>query len=287
MTKSRHLAERRTAYLLTLPAFAFIIVILAFPLLYGSSLSLFYKGNFAGLKNYVWIIKNKDAIASIWHNIILMIACLTFEFVLGFCFALLLNQDFKGRGVFRALFMLPLLVAPVVCAFNWRFLLNDDFGTISKILRGFFGIHPPLFLATPKMAFISIIFATIWRNTPTVTILLLAGLQAVDVSQIESATMDGANGFQRFRYITIPSMKLIILFTIMLRIIDLYREFDLIWVMTTGGPGGATEVVTTKIYKLAFFNDKMEISSALSVIAIILTLVLLVPFAKMQTAPDE
>lgn len=263
-------------YALILPSLIVILAIMAFPLAYSLGRSFLLSGKFVGFENYLRVSDPsipEVILRSLWFVII----CAFWGQVLGLTYALLLNRKFPGQGFVRTLFLLPLLMPPVVSALNWGFLLNNEYGLVNQLLRLIPGVTPPLWLSFPDTAFLSVIIATIWRDTPFVTILLLAGLQAISPELYESAQIDGASKIKTFFYITLPSLKSVILIALMLRVIDLFRVFDIVYVMTQGGPGGATDLLSTKIYKLAFWDVQTEAASALAYIALIITLITLVP----------
>lgn len=268
-----------TAALLIGPSLIYIAAIMGFPLLFSLVKSLQNNhGAFVGLANYVRLLSSPTTVAAIYQTFRFVVVCAIAELFLGFAYALLLNRPFPLRGLVRTLFLLPLLFPPVVAALNWTFLFNSDYGFINHLLRFGFGMSsPPLWLADPSLAFVAVSVATIWRNTPFVMILVLAGLQSIDANLYESATIDGASRLQKFLYITLPMLRYVLLITVMLRVIDLFRVFDVVYIMTRGGPGGATEILSTRIYKLAFWEAQPSLAAALSYIALLITLVLLVP----------
>lgn len=287
-TKDKTIRQSVIPGMLVAPSVLFILGVMGFPMAYSLWRSLIGKGQFVGLANYVKILSDPSISDAIWRTLLFVVVCTACQLLLGLCYALLLNRDFFGKGFVRALYLLPLLVPPVVGALNWSWLLNSQFGLVNQIIREITGSFTgPMWLVEPALAFISVSIATIWRNTPFSTVLFLAGLQAIDPDMYEAASIDGCSTFQAFRYITLPSLKYVATITAMLTIIDLYRVFDVIFVMTQGGPGGATEVLTTRVYKLAFWEVQMGQASSLAYIALILTLITLTPLLIMSRKAGE
>ena len=277
-----------TPYILIAPATIYIIAIMAFPLAFSFVRSFYDRlGDFIALDNYVELFTNPGIRQAIIQAFLFVVICAVGEMLLGIAYALLLNRKFPLRGFVRTLFLLPLLFPPVVAALNWGFLLHADYGFINQFLRFVVGVQsPPLWLARPNLAFLSVCIVTIWRNTPFVMILILGGLQSIDPDLYESAKIDGASRPASFFFITLPMLRYVILITIMLRVIDLFRKFDVIYVLTRGGPGGATEILSTRIYKLAFWEAQPGMAASLSYIALITTVALLVPFLILNRRRD-
>jgi len=279
--------ERHIHYWLIFPGMAVITAVLIYPLAYSFYISFFdyrlarTEVPFVGFGNYSSAITNYAFHTALIQNVAYSLICLIIEFLLGMGLALLLNIRFKGRGLVRALFLLPMLTAPILAGFNWRWILNDSFGVINQLLNTF-GSQPVGWLVTPNNARFSIILATIWQGIPFVMLLLLAGLQALPVEPYEAAIVDGASSLQRFRFITLPLLKPVIVVVLALRIIDLFRVFDVIYIMTLGGPGRATELLPYYIYRTAFSESRMGYASAISWMTMIITLLFLIPLFKLE-----
>lgn len=280
---SIHRSRVVTAVLMLAPALLITGLIMGFPLVYAVFQSLERRETFVGLQNYVNLLSDPAIRSVVWRTLVFVFFCAVGELVLGMSYALLLNREFWGRNVVRTMFLLPLLIPPVVAALNWSFLLNPQFGAVNQLLRYVLPQSAlPLWLADPTWALVAVIIVTVWRNTPFVMILLLAGLQSIGKDMYEAAEIDGASRTQQFWHITIPALRQVLIITLMLRVIDLFRVFDTVFVMTQGGPGGATEILSTRIYKLAFWEAQMGPAAALSYIALALTLVWLIPLLVLQ-----
>ena len=197
------------------------------------------------------------------------------EFVLGLICALLLNRTFKGRGIVRALWLMPFMFAPIVIAYQWRWMFNDQVGIINYALMRLGLIqHKIAWLADVKTAMISVIISDVWFSTPFLTLLILGGLQSLPIEVYEAGEIDGANVWQKLWYITLPMMKAIIMAAILIRTMDAVKTFDLVYIMTNGGPGLRTEMVMTHSYKIAFATFRLGVASAVAVVGLLIMMLL-------------
>lgn len=283
---------RYAAYWLLLPAAAIIIAVLLYPLAHALYISfLDYKlarsaRPFVGFGNYVEAVTSSSFGAVLVQNILFAIVCIGLEFSLAMGAALLLNRRFRGRALYRVFLLLPMLTAPVLAGFNWRWIFNDRFGLLNQIFIAF-GLPPQAWLVDPNLARLSIVIASVWQGIPFVMILLLAGLQALPQMPFEAAIVDGATAWQRFRHLTMPLMRPVIAVALALRVIDLFRVFDVIYIMTLGGPGHATELLPFYIYRAAFGQSQFGLASALSWITVFITIVLLIPLFMNERSGAE
>ena len=181
--------------------------------------------------------------------------------------ALVLNQSFKGRGFLRALILIPWAVPGIVSGTTWGLVYHADIGTMNGVLRSIGLIdHDLLWLAEPRLALFAIISASVWRQIPFTTLFILAGLQAISREIYESAEVDGANAVQRFFYITLPSIRIVLLTVITLLIVGATRAFDAIWALTSGGPSYGTTVMNLWVYRQSFEFLRFGYGSALAYI---------------------
>ncbi len=276
------LQTRYAPYWLLLPAVAVIGAVLLYPLGHALYISVLdYKlarsaRPFVGLGNYVEAVTSASFGAVLAQNIIFAVVCIGVEFTIAMGTALLLHRKFRGRALYRVFLLLPMLTAPVLAGFNWRWIFNDRFGLMNQIFIAV-GLPPQGWLVDPNLARLAIVIATVWQGIPFVMILLLAGLQALPQTPFEAATVDGATAWQRFALLTMPLMRPVIAVALALRIIDLFRVFDVIYIMTLGGPGHATELLPFYIYRAAFSQSQFGLASALSWITVFITIVLLIP----------
>lgn len=274
--------ERYAPYWLFLPALICMVGILIYPLLYSLYISFFdfrlaaAETPFLGLANYIEALTSRTFYLVLGQNIAFMLVCVVIELTFGMSLALLLHRPFKGRGIARALFLLPMLTAPVLAGFNWRWIFNDRFGLMNQLLLEM-GLSPQGWLVEPNFARFAIVIASVWQGIPFVMLLLLAGLQSLPLAPFEAAIVDGASAWQRFIHLTIPLLRPVMVVAVALRVIDLFRTFDVIYIMTFGGPGQATELLPFYIYRFAFSASRMGYASAVSWITLLITVIFLIP----------
>lgn len=235
------------------------------------------RGTFVGLSHYIDAIRSERFIGATTNTIIYVVVAVGFELILGLFFALLLNTAFKGHGIVRTIMLAPLMIAPLVTGLIWRFMLNNQFGIVNKLLYDFnitSSRHAIQWLSDERFALLSTIIADIWLTTPFMMLVLLAGLQGISPTLYESSKIDGANKIQTFLYITLPSLFPVMIVAVLIRTVDAARTFDIVWVLTQGGPSNSSEVLSTYMYKTLTRYGQVGESSAMAVIFIILLLVI-------------
>ena len=265
------------------PAFLVLFVILIYPLGYSFWLSFhdwtLYNFRtaipFVGLGNYIQLLTNGEFFHSVGITLGFMAGAITLEFILGMGLALLINHDLWGKGVIRSLILLPMMVTNVVIGLTWRLLFSYQFGIINYYL-GVLGIAPVQWLSSPTMAMPSIIIVDVWNTTSFVTLMLLAGLQSLPDEPFEAARIDGASAWQTFRYLTLPLLRPTILVALLWRIIDTFRIFDVVYLLTAGGPARATETVSLFVYRNGFQLFNLGYASAASYLMILGMLIMAV-----------
>lgn len=205
-----------------------------------------------GFRNYEKLATNSDYLLSMQNTFQFTFWSLTVKFITGMTIALLLNSKLPFRSIITGVMLLPWIVPEIVTALAWKSIYDPIFGGLNPILQGLGLINEPLgWLSDPNLAMPSIIAVNVWKGIPFYTMLLLAGLKAVDRSLLEAAEVDGANAIKRFRHITLPSMRYVIVVTLLLSFISTFNSFGLIFLMTGGGPGGATRVYSILAYEKA------------------------------------
>ncbi len=208
-----------------------------------------------GLRNYERLLTDSDYISSLRNTIQFTAGSLTIKFFVGMSIALMLNSRMPFRNVLTGLMLLPWIVPEVVTALAWRSIYDPVFGGLNPILMQLGLIdHPVAWLSEPGLAMPSVIAVNVWKGIPFFTLLLLSGLKAIDREQLEAAEVDGANVIQRFRHITLPGMRYVIIVTLLLSFISTFNSFGLIFLMTNGGPGGATRVYSILAYEKAIIG---------------------------------
>ena len=271
-------------YLLVAPALAVLIALSIYPLLYSITISLQQEtsaGIVWGLGNFKRLASDNFFRTAMVHTFVYAIAALTCEFLLGLGLALLLNQQIRGRGLFRASLLVPMMLPTVVVGVVWRLMLNPNFGAINGTLKQL-GVNTErlTWTASPRLAFLAVIAVDVWQWTPFVFLVLLAGLQAIPQEPYEAALIDGSSRWQTFRHVTLPLLKPAILIVLLLRTMDLLRVFDQIFILTEGGPGFATEMISLYIYRTAFRFFDFGYAAAMSFVLLAVTNVVSVVYLK-------
>jgi multiple sugar transport system permease protein len=241
---------------------------------------------FIGLGNYQAILASPDFWASAVRTFWYVGACVTVEFVLGILIAFLLDTEFIGRNVVRALILLPMVMAPVVAGLIWRFIFNDQWGLANDIIR-VFGVGNKAWLVDPSLAFFAVIVADVWQWTPFIVLIALAGLQAVPRELTEAARVDGASWVQTQRFVVLPTIRTVLAIGLLIRLIDAFRSVDQIFVMTYGGPGVATSVLGFYTYLKGFKFFDMGYTAALGIIMLFIISVLAQSIMRMMMRTKE
>jgi multiple sugar transport system permease protein len=239
--------------------------------------------NFTGLDNYKYFMKDSRFWEATGYTFNFTVISVFFELILGLTIALIINRNFKGRGLVRASVLIPWAIPTVVGALMWKFLYDGQFGIISHLLTKI-GIIPNagVLLTTDFGAKFSVIFADVWKTTPYMALLLLAGLQTIDSTLYEAADVDGATKIQQFFRITLPLLKPTILVALLFRTLDAFRVFDLVYVLTGGG--NSTETITSYAYKNMFAQMDFGKGSTLSVIIFICIATISIGYIKILGA---
>lgn len=263
------------------PAFIVLFIILIYPLGYSFWLSFhewtlrgFKKGiPFIGLENYIDLFSNPEFLKTLRITFTFVILAIGIEFVLGMGLALLLNHELKGRGLMRSIILIPMMCTNVVIGLTWRLLFNYEFGLVNYYLN-WIGLTSVNWLSDASVALPAIIIVDVWNTTSFVALLILAGLQTLPEEPYEAATIDGASGWQLFIYLTLPFLRPTILVVLLWRFIDTFRIFDVIYLLTAGGPARATETVSIYVYRNGFHFFNLGYASASSYIMILIMLVI-------------
>jgi multiple sugar transport system permease protein len=263
------------------PAFIALIVVLIYPLGYALWLSFhqwtlrtFRQGvPFVGFQNYIEIFSNPDFLNSLKITFTFVFCAISIEFVLGMGLALLLNHDLKGKNFYRAMILLPMMCTNVVIGLTWRLLLNYQYGLVNYYM-GRVGVPPVEWLSSPQVAMASVVLVDVWNTTSFVALMLLAGLQSLPEEPFEAAKIDGASGVQTFFYLTLPLLRPFILVALLWRFIDTFRIFDVIYLLTAGGPARVTETVSIYVYRYGFQSFNLGIAAAASFTMLLIMLVI-------------
>lgn len=206
-----------------------------------------------GADNFIYALTDPDFQAALWRTLYFTLVSVAFEGVIGVLVALLLNQKFHGRNVLRVLVILPWALPTIVNATMWRLNFNPDYGSINALLTQLGVIdHYRSWLGDPTSALNAVMLADIWKNYPLITLLTLAALQSIPDDLYEAARLDGASAWRRFRAITLPAILAPLAVALVLRTIDAFKVFDIIYVMTRGGPMDSTKTLSFFVYQESF-----------------------------------
>ena len=262
-------------WLFMVPSILVMTIVLLYPLgsaIYFSFLRFYLDGGtarFIGLDNYQALLTDERFWGDLATTFVIVICSVAAQFIIGMTVALGLYALTWGTRLISLLNFLPNVVTPVVGAIFLKWLFIGRFGLIDSTLLSF-DLFPPDWLGDPIWAKVTLIIADTWKFMPFLMLVLFAGLQAFDIQLLEAAAIDGANSWQRLRYVILPMMKPLILFVISIRAMDAFRFFDLVYVLTSGGPGTATETITLYTYQLGFRMLDVGKASALGVLTLII-----------------
>lgn len=229
----------------------------------------------AGLTHYLALPDDKLFRAGLSNTLVFAVFAVAGQLILGFALALLTSRVRRGAVFYRTIFILPILIPGIVIGAIWRLMYNPDFGLINQAF-GLIGLGPFDWLKSADTALMSVIIVDIWHWTPFCFLLFLAGLESLPQDVYEAAELDGASWLQELRYVTLPMMLPTILVTMAFRLIVAFKVFDEVYLLTSGGPGTATEVVSFTIYQRFFTEDRAGFGAAMSVVVIFITALLLI-----------
>lgn len=285
----------RLGFRLALPAQILVLFIAVFPLLMQLYISLTDWSPLSGLgwwnawelwnsfANYTDLAADKRFWSALWRTFVVMIVCVPVEFLLGLGLAMLFADDFPGKRLFYSILLMPMMVVPAVAGYMF-FMLFQSGGPMNDILSALTGSRVAIaWLSDPTLALAAVMMADIWQWTPLMFLILLAGLVGVPEDQMKAATLLGANAWQRFTTIVLPKMKTIIIIALAIRVIENFKIFDTLYIMTGGGPGVATETISVYIYKLTT-QDLIWGYVAAIALAILLVLSIATVFAMKRMA---
>jgi multiple sugar transport system permease protein len=275
-------SPRATPYLLLLPAIAVILAVVLVPLLVsfwtsftGYNLTkpatLF---QFVGLRNYQRLMVNEDFWWAFGRTIVFITIALNLEMALGLGLALLINKITWGQRTLRTIMMFPMMFSPILVGFQFKYLFNDAVGLVNNALFDLGIINAPIpWLVDGTLAPLTIVLAEIWMSTSVFAILLLAGLMALPKEPVEAAKVDGCNPIQVFQHITLPFLMPFIYIAMTIRSLDVARAYDMVRIMTNGGPAGRTELLWTLMTRTGYQNSQMGMANAMGYVSILLSII--------------
>ncbi|NOZ67825.1 MAG: sugar ABC transporter permease [Deferribacteres bacterium] len=290
MKPSSRAKERIFALALIAPCFLFVVTFAFYPIIYSFYLSLHriilgipsLGQPFTGLENYRALLHDRIALHSLINTLMFVFISTFLEILFGLVIALVINRHFRGRGMVRAAILVPWAIPTVVSSQMWRFIFNDQYGLLNYILYGSDTSSYNAWLADPVYAFSAIVAADVWKTSSFAALLILAGLQVIPDELYEAAEIDGAGAWQRFRRITLPLVKPAILIALLFRTMDAFRVFDLVFVMTQGGPADSTNVLQFYGYKKMFTEGLMGYGSTISVVVFLMALIISVIYIRVM-----
>jgi multiple sugar transport system permease protein len=226
-----------------------------------------------GWDRFASVLVNPLVWSSLRTTLLFAALCVTAEMVLGIALALALERPVRGMAFFRTLFILPMMIAPIAVGLVWRYMFDAQFGLINALLLKM-GLPAMTWLADPTLAFAAIVIADIWQWTPFVFIMMIAALAGIDGAVIEASRIDGARWWQMTFLVKLPMIMHVIAITLMMRLIDAFRVLEVVYVLTFGGPGDSTEILSLHIYKTAFVGQQLGMAAAISVLLLVVVVAL-------------
>jgi multiple sugar transport system permease protein len=269
--------DRHPAWFFVSPALIVLLLLSIFPFIYSLALS-FHQWNlsdrnagwsFVGFANYLRILTGDPAFwPAVRVTVSFLVVTIAIEFMLGLAVAVLISQERRALAAIQTIVVLPMMITPVVVGLIWRFMFNADHGVINYLLATL-GITGPLWLGDPRTGFWAVVIADVWEWTPFMALIMLAALQALPREPLEAAVVDGASRRQAFVSIVLPLIRPAIMVALLFRGIDAFKTFDLIYVLTQGGPGTSTEVLSLYTYKWGFKFFEMGYAAALAYVMLL------------------
>lgn len=288
-------SDNHLGLIFIIPAMVLLGLLIVYPLIFNINMSL-HKVNmlnfkssdweFVGFKNYIDVFKDRTVLMSLFRTFVFMIITVVGQVILGMIGALTLNTKIKAKGFFTVSVLMPMMMTPIAVGLFWRILFNRQWGLINYFIS-VLGGEPVPWLYESTTAFIAVCFVQIWWGVSFVILVLLGGLSSLPIEQFEAAEIDGASKWQSFIHITLPGMKSVLNTVIMLRAIDAFREFDLIYTLTQGGPGDSTRVFSLQLYLTSFESHNFSVGAAEAMILTVITLVLASGLIKSLSEGDN
>jgi multiple sugar transport system permease protein len=279
--------DRRQALVYPAPAVIALFLIVIIPIGYNLYLSStkwtigLGQPRFIGIGNFVDLLSDERVLNGMKVMVYFSGLSLSLEVVLGLLIALYLNREFKGSEIVQAIYIFPFAATPVAVALIWRVMLNPEIGVMNYLLKSV-GLPGSLWVSSPQMVIPALVMVDVWKWTPMITLIVLAGLKSLPHEPYEAAQIDGANALQIFWYITLPLIRPVLIAALMLRSLDNLKEFDMIYTITQGGPGIASETLYLYSYTVGFSFFKAGYGSALMVVVFLIVLVFNVVMNRMR-----
>lgn len=279
-------ARTRFGILMLMPAIIMMVVFVAYPVL-STVWSSFTNAKvqtrlpeFVGLENYIKVWKDPLVKSSMIFTVGFTVIATSIETVLGMLLALIMNRKFKGQGLVRAMILIPWAIPTIVSGMMWQFMFAEGYGIINQLLlrSGMAAASIP-WLTNAKWSFLAIVIADTWKTSPYMSLMLLSGLQTIPVELYESSGIDGANAWNKFRYITLPLLKPVLMVSLLFRTVQSFRIYDLICALTNGGPANSTQSLTMYTVKTYFNFGNTGYGAALAMVTFAVSMVIAFLFA--------
>jgi len=284
--------DNKLAYLLMSPVLVYLLAVMLLPFGWALYLSFTDKtvgipAHFVGFGNYAELMRDPTFWKAVKNTVIFTGVAVLLKTVFGMIMALVLNEKIIFRNVFRVLLFLPWTIPTIVSVFTWQWIYSDVGGVLNYLLLQINAIGRPLgWLAQPDLAMISVIIVNVWRGIPFMGIAILAGLQSVSKEMYEAAMLDGAGAIKRFFYMTLPSVKEVTILAAVMTTIWTLNDFEIIWLLTRGGPDNGTQVLSTLSYTIGFLNMSLGKAIAISILTMP-PLILLINYVTKRSLPSR
>jgi multiple sugar transport system permease protein len=273
------ISDRTLKRLFLLPSVAILAFLAIYPFIQGIWMS-FHEWPLAadtrawvGLENYRALVGSDRFLGSARATVVFTGVSVTLELIIGVALALYLRSlSSNWRPIFRTIFILPMVMTPIATGLMWRLLLNGQIGVVNWMIINFLGMSPPAWTSSPTAAMATIVMIDVWQWTPLIVMIVYAGLLSIPETMYEAARVDGAPRLAVFRHITLPQIKYMIGIAVVFRLMRSFRSFDIIWLVTNGGPGTATEILNIYLYRVAFVNLQGGQAAALGIILLVVTI---------------
>lgn len=285
--------ERWLAFVLLLPTMVLLALFMAYPFVKGVELALTNStvgvpGKFVGMQNFAQLLNDSIFRTAVWNTIVYTAVTTVFKLALGLWLALLLNRNFKGKALTRAFVLLPFIIPTVLSTFAWKWMFDPTFSVINWTLFRLGLISSRInWLGDPTLALISVIIVNIWRGVPFYAISLLAGLQTINPELQDAAAIDGARPWQRFWHVTWPLLLPVTLVVVLFSVIQTFADFQLVYVLTGGGPANATQLFATYAYQIGIGTGLLSQGAAISLamfpVLLIIVIVQLLYIRRVET----
>jgi len=284
--------DNKLAYLLMSPVLIYLLAVMLLPFGWALYLSFTDKtvgvpASFIGFGNYLDLLQDSMFWKAVKNTVIFTAVAVILKTVFGMIMALVLNEKIVFRNVFRVLLFLPWTIPTIVSVFTWQWIYSDVGGVLNYLLLKINAIGRPLgWLAQPDLAMLSVIVVNVWRGIPFMGIAILAGLQSVSKEMYEAAMLDGAGAVKRFFYMTLPSVKEVTVIAAVMTTIWTLNDFEIIWLLTRGGPDNGTQVLSTLSYTIGFLN--MSLGKAIAIAIMTMPpLILLINYVTKRSLPSK